>query len=335
VPKAYGLNFKQATDLIKAVCEIAGAKDLIQDAKKALGEAGILRAVRQHDDGALFDWLMWSVSYQGVSDAVASGYMEVHGSASAEQIAQDLDRQPKCEKLHSFSAFDGCGYRKNRATCTRPALIKSCPLPRLDLRNGGLNQAAFSLHLFMRDICDGDFVAWIDRMLGAAQADRTPAVDALVEPLTHVHGVSFKVLNMTLATLLLVGDPKRELWKSAGAQMIAIDTLVHNWLHRTGILRGLDAEHSYGPGCYGEGRCADIIRAVSEQIDATQFNAGYPKVFPRFVQSAIWRFCAQLEFDQCNGNRIDDRARCWQRDCILFDDCARIKLGRTTSLADF
>jgi hypothetical protein len=32
--------------------------------------------------------------------------------------------------------------------------------------------------------------------------------------------------------------------------MIAVDTLVHNFLHRTGILHRLDASHAYGPACY-------------------------------------------------------------------------------------
>jgi hypothetical protein len=125
-------------------------------------------------------------------------------------------------------------------------------------------------------------------------------------------------------------DPKRQLWKAVGADMIAIDTLVHNWLHRTGILRGLDAEHMYGPGCYGDGHCADIIRAVSTMIDGRAFNIQYPEVFPRFVQQAIWRFCAQQQLNQCNGNNIDDSARCGLKDCILFDCCARLKLGRVT-----
>jgi hypothetical protein len=157
--------------------------------------------------------------------------------------------------------------------------------------------------------------------------------DAVIEPLSYVHGLSFKVLSMGLSALLLAGDPKRVAWRVAGAHIIAIDTLVHNWLHRTGILRGLDAEHAYGPGCYGDWRCTDIIRAVANEIDASAYNSEYPRVFPRFVQHSIWRFCSQQGLDQCNGNRIDDSRRCQLSDCILFDDCARIKLGRNTTAA--
>ena len=32
--------------------------------------------------------------------------------------------------------------------------------------------------------------------------------------------------------------------------MIAIDTLVHNFLHRTGILPRFNANHVYGAACY-------------------------------------------------------------------------------------
>jgi hypothetical protein len=331
VPKAPGLNFRQATALIKTVCDVAGSDDFIEEARAGLAQAGVLRAVRTNNDAVLFDWLMEAVSYQGVSDAVAAGYMEAHGVASADQIAQDLDAHPACAKLEAYWQFDGCGYRKTRGTCNRPDLIGDCPLPRLDLRNGSLNQAAYSLYLFMRDVACGDFVAWIDRRLAQAEADGCTGGDAVIEPLSYVHGLSFKVLSMSLSALLLAGDPRRVAWKAAGARMIAIDTLCHAWCHRTGILRGLHAEHAYGPGCYGEGRCADIIRAVANEIDASAYNSDYPQVFPRFVQHAIWRFCAQQGFDQCNGNQIDDSRRCQLSDCILFDDCARLKLGRSTS----
>jgi len=115
----------------------------------------------------------------------------------------------------------------------------------------------------------------------------------LLEPLGHVYGVSNKVLAMALAELLLGGDAKRPAWVEAGTVMIAIDTLVHNFLHRTGILRAFAAEHLYGPRCYAPTGCASIIERLAGKIDARQFNPRYPANFPRFVQHAIWRFCAE------------------------------------------
>ena len=69
--------------------------------------------------------------------------------------------------------------------------------------------------------------------------------------------------------------PKRlHLWHEVGASMIAIDTLVHNFLVRTGILARFDADHSYGAACYQAGGCADIIegRGAADRCPAVQFR---------------------------------------------------------------
>ena len=50
--------------------------------------------------------------------------------------------------------------------------------------------------------------------------------------------MSDKVLTMTLSCILLAAPRGYETWREVGATMIAIDTLVHNFLHRTGILPG-------------------------------------------------------------------------------------------------
>jgi hypothetical protein len=61
--------------------------------------------------------------------------------------------------------------------------------------------------------------------------------------------------------------------------MIAIDTLVHNFLVRTGILSRFDADHSYGAACYQAGGCADIIAAMAHRIDGRQFNPRFRLYF--------------------------------------------------------
>jgi hypothetical protein len=118
--------------------------------------------------------------------------------------------------------------------------------------------------------------------------------------------------------------------------LVAVDTLVHNFLHRTGILRRVGAEHTYGERCYRAGGCADILALLAAGIDARQFNPTFPKAFPRFVQHAIWRYCAGDGFDICNGNRIDDDARCDNRHCQLFRRCDRVALrGESDKLEPF
>jgi hypothetical protein len=162
------------------------------------------------------------------------------------------------------------------------------------LRNGRLNQMAYSLFLFIRDIADGDLVGWIDRQFQSASdpanLNRLSRLrETLIGPLREVYGVSDKVLTMTLSCVLLAAPKRRHLWHEVGASMIAIDTLVHNFLVRTGILARFEANHSYGVACYQAGGCADIIDSVAQRIDARQFNPGFPQPFPRFVQHAIWR----------------------------------------------
>ena len=181
------------------------------------------------------------------------------------------------------------------------------PLPRHPLRNGRLNQTAYSLFLFIRDIAGGDIVGWIDRQLAtyADTKDLAAARSALVDPLRHIYGISDKVIGMALATLLMGAGGTRPGWFEVGVSFIAVDTLVHNFLVRTGILDRLNATHPYGPACYRPGGCADVLIAIAKGIDAREFNPAFPKVFPRFVQHAIWRYCAQAGLDICNGNQIE------------------------------
>ena len=247
------------------------------------------------------------------------------------QIRQGLSRLGKCPKLEAYWTFEHCGYRKTRRSCSQPKRFRRCPLPRHDLRNGSLSQASYSLFLFMRDVAGGDFVAWLDQRLRDADDVTSPGRsqrlrDAVVTPLLNIHGVSHKVLHMTLANLLLAGGGKRKRWQMAGAAMVAIDSLVHAWLWRSGILQRLGIHHPYGPACYMSGGCETVINLVSSRIDTREFNPSFPQDFPRFVQKAIWSFCAASGLDQCNGNRVDDRARCDLADCPVFGQCDRVAL---------
>jgi hypothetical protein len=252
--------------------------------------------------------------------------MEQHGRVAWANIQAALQQNLTCPKLRGYTELSGCRYSKGSGSCAEPDHRPLCPLPRHDLRKGALNRAAYSLYLFIRDECASDLVAWIDHRLAQADAPRAPdraarLRHALLDPLGAVHGVGPKVLSMALSALLLGADPKRERWLTTGANLIVIDTLVHNWMHRTGILRRLGAEHAYGPGWYRPGGCASIIAQAAERIDARAFNPSFPQPFPRYVQIAIWRLCAQNGLGVCNGLTIDDRARCAHAKCPLFRGC--------------
>jgi hypothetical protein len=304
----------------------------LADIQAEVRGAGIDIAVIEHDTPTIFDWLLTAFSYQGVSDRVARSYIQQNGGASWWDIEAKLSASPTCPRLRQYWTYSDCRYNKTSFSCSEPEHIDCCPLPSHRLRNGRLNQTAYSFFMFVRDIAKGDFVGWIDTQL-AGQGDLSAGRpfpsgddDSLLGPLRNVYGVSDKILTMALSGLLLGASSGRRHWFEAGASMIAVDSLVHNFLHRTGILGRCGAPHGYGVGCYGNGGCAEIIKTLSARIDARDFNSGFPRNFPRFIQHAIWRFCAADSLNLCNGNRIDDRKPCQISYCQLFSICERKRL---------
>lgn len=306
--------------------------DYLEGLHAALKAIGIVEAVTDRNIPLLFNWLIAMTQFQGISDANAIAYADKHGTVHWDEIAGALATNPTCPRLRSYWHFQNCGYRKAQGTCAELGQLDSCPLPTHPARKGSLIIAAYALFLFVRDICKGDLISWIDQRLSEADAgldapDRDLRMRAAVlEPLRQIYGIGEKVWSMALADLLLTADPSRERWVTTGASMVAVDTLVHAFFHRTGSLRRFSAEHAYGQGCYAEGRCADIIRGLANRIDARRFDPSGPANFPRFIQFAIWRFCAAGELNICNGNRIDDRDRCTNLLCPAFSECDRIAL---------
>ena len=68
-----------ATRLVRRICRIAGDPRLIDRLTRDLSRRGVRAAVRRHDTAVLFDWLIETVSYQGIGNHVAYGYMARHG----------------------------------------------------------------------------------------------------------------------------------------------------------------------------------------------------------------------------------------------------------------
>ena len=323
-------DYEYAVNLVHSICCLAGVPSYVDDLRADLRYNGVVAAVNDHDTARLFDWLMSVLSFQGIANRVAEDFIYKHGNVGWSDIEQTLAASPSCPKLVGYWLFHDCRYHKTSGTCAEPDHFKACPLPRHPLRNGHLNQMAYSLALFIRDVAGGDLVHWIDQQLAAVDAKSATNVatarDALIGPLRNVYGVSDKVLAMALSALLMGAGKRRPLWFRVGASFVVIDTLVHNFLHRTGILQRFDADHPYGPACYQPEGCREILDLIAARIDATAFNPAFPKVFPRFVQSAVWRYCAEGELDICNGNRIRDESRCDNVYCRLHTSCDRIVL---------
>src|SRR3954451_21771279 len=109
--------FDHAVRVIRQACDVAGNWVLIDDMRDHLASSGIAGAIAAHDTQVLFGWLMEVLSYQGISDRIASGFMEKHGAPDAAPIAAALASGPSCPKLRSYWHFERCGFHKGSRTC--------------------------------------------------------------------------------------------------------------------------------------------------------------------------------------------------------------------------
>ena len=91
--------------MVHRVCCLAGVASLIDDIRADLRAEGIATAIRRHDTATLFDWLISALSYQGISDQVASDYMERHGRAQWADIDAEVAANPTCLKAPKLLAF--------------------------------------------------------------------------------------------------------------------------------------------------------------------------------------------------------------------------------------
>lgn len=141
-PKDGPKTFRQVVKLIHQICCLAGSPTLIDDIRSDGSPTPLGRMIEVQDTAALFDWLIVTLSFQGISDSVASGYIERNGSIAWAEIELRLSKGPSCPKLRSYWHYKGCGFRKSKGTCSRPDHYAGCPVPKHRLRNGRLNQTA-------------------------------------------------------------------------------------------------------------------------------------------------------------------------------------------------
>jgi hypothetical protein len=95
-------NRAYAVQLVHATCCLSGSASYLDDLRADLRSYGIIRAIKDHDTPALFDWLVEMLSYQGISDSVAARYMAQHGNVRWADVADGLSRTPSCPKLGGY-----------------------------------------------------------------------------------------------------------------------------------------------------------------------------------------------------------------------------------------
>lgn len=211
----------------------------------------------------------------------------------------------RCSKLASFQALKGCGYSKTANKCTEPAYFKSCPLPAFDMKRGALNHMAFSLFFFLRDVCGRDFYTFVTQHFGEGQlaaGAMGELLQSFIKKITTIASVGPKLAHMALSGLFLTCYPGWD-YRRVGLHMIAVDSLVHNFLHRTGILADYGVNHAYGPRCHNQTGCLGVIHDLASHIDCREFNPTLPAHFPRFIQYHIWAYCGQAGENICNLNK--------------------------------
>lgn len=313
---------KDIVKMITDICVKHGSKSLMKplniEPKNSIG---------------IFNWLMGAFSYQGVSDEIADSFIEEHGNITHRQITIKLIKLGrKCSKLSNFESFTNCGYKKNKESCNNLRMYNSCPLPTHNLRKGALNQLAYSLYFFKRDVCQDDFIGFIDKCFKKYETEKEGPNKSkqmqkdITERFCLIYGVNNKLSNMALADMLIGWDKKKSDWMRVGCSMIAIDSLVHNFMHRTGILKYYKAEHRYGE-CYDENSCFDIIYNLSNKINCNKIFSSYPEFFPRHIQFSIWRFCSKGNSNICNGNNINKIQYFCKNNCAFDNICSKIPLS--------
>lgn len=325
-------SFEQATTLIEAICRLPDNLTALRRFDIWVKSSGLREAIISHDTAFLYGWLMECYSLQGVSNSNALEYIERHGNAEWQEI-KDLMHTgtPACAKLAAFANFRHCGYRKIDRVCNVPELTSTCVVPRLPLRKGDLNQLAFSLFLFIQDVGHGDLVKFIDTTL--ADARRIPDIgfeaagrQALMKAFKPIFGIGPKLIAMSLSSILIAGGRHRPHWARVGRSIVVIDSLIHNFMHRTGMIEVLGKPHAFGPTCYVPGQCETILRSIAQRIDLKQIDVRLPSRHARLVQMAVWRFCGQGALAICNGINIDDRKPCELIDCPVGLHCSRLAL---------
>ena len=253
----------------------------------------------------LYKCLVESFIMVGGSDQSNQGYYDRQKVKPTYYGIQKAIRNAACPKLASFEAYQDCGYRKMAKTCNNPDLIASCPVPHLDMKRGGLTQMAFSLFFFLRDVCRGDFYRFVKDQFGDGnlpEGELTDRIQGFIDQLSRIHNVGPKLVDMVFSHIFFTQAPGWD-YQAIGVRMVAIDTLVHNFMAKTGTLDSYGQPHKYGPKCHSQAGCVGVIEEIAKDLDCRKYHPSYPAYFPRLIQVYIWAYCAMNGENICNGNK--------------------------------
>jgi hypothetical protein len=285
-----------------------------------------------HKSIKLYQYLVEAFLLSGGGDQSNQGYYAKQKLKPTFNRVKQAMEVAQCPKLATFETFKGCGYKKTMNRCNEPAFLTTCPLPSFDMKRGALNHMAFSLYFFLRDVAGRDFYTYVTEHFGQAGGAITDLLDGFIGKISTIANVGPKLAHMALSCLFLTAYPGWD-YRQVGAHMIAVDTLVHNFLHRTGILASYQLDHPYGPRCHGQNGCLGVIHDLANRIDCREFNPTLPASFPRFIQYHIWAYCGQSGENICNLNKCKPGKP--NPACVLHQQglCAELPLQRPAQQA--
>src|SRR5687768_16604270 len=79
-----------AVEVIQRTFLRAGSSTFLAELRYDLRRSGIAAAIRSHDTPALFGWIVSTLSFQGISDGVAEGFIREHGEVSWTDVRRAL-----------------------------------------------------------------------------------------------------------------------------------------------------------------------------------------------------------------------------------------------------
>ncbi len=253
----------------------------------------------------LYKCLVESFIMVGGSDQSNQGYYDRQKVKPSYHRIKKAVQQATCPKLATFEAYQDCGYRKTAKTCSNPDLITTCPVPQLDMKKGVLNQMAFSLFFFLRDVCRGDFYRFVKDQFGDGalpEEELGERIQGFIDQVSRIHNVGPKLVDMVFSHIFFTQAPGWD-YQAIGVRMVAIDTLVHNFMAKTGTLDYYGKPHKYGPKCHSQDGCVGVIEEIAGDLDCRKYHPSYPAYFPRLIQVYIWAYCAMNGENICNGNK--------------------------------
>lgn len=304
--------------VLKAVVDVAIDPDYVEDVRRRWSSLRV--AGPEIIAGKLFE----IANYQGMSDRAASSWLSTNGNPDFQELALRLPHE-RCECAGSVDGISRCGYLRSQRVCKHPALLARCIVPTIPARKGQLARLAVALNYWAAELPHRSLGTWARSKLKRGEPRAGGA--AMVEDLKRLPGVSDKVASMIASDVAIGLSTGSDALLRAGASLIVVDSLVHNMLQRTGAILAVGKPHAFGSGCYALGGCHELIVSFSETIDAHTYNPAWPRLAPRMLQHALWRFCAGSELNICNGNQIPAGRKCESGCCPAANHCARLALA--------